>query len=232
MLSKQGVPANRWSRSLAKIVDAYNATRHSSTGMVPDVSFYCATTDSREQAISAGLKEHLLQGELGLIAGQSYQALKIKIEHKIHVRCYLPSSSPSSLLSPPPSSTPSTPPPALPPPPSRLPSALPSPSFQANLELKAQKMIANSAAAAKKKMKSTATFSTGDSVNLLAPGDPLNKRNRLKPRHASEPGTASLFVMPPLHSLSRSWSLGGDRSHREGWDFPILLRLRNGGMGR
>lgn len=56
------MPANLWSRALAKTNDAYNATKHSVTGMMPDVSFYCAMTDSREEAIRAGLKENLLQG--------------------------------------------------------------------------------------------------------------------------------------------------------------------------
>lgn len=64
--------------------------------------------------------------------------------------------------------------------------------MQVNLQIHAAKMVERTARAADKKLQSTANFDVGDVVHLLAPGDPRNMRNPLKPRHSREPRALSL----------------------------------------
>jgi hypothetical protein len=59
---------------------------------------------------------------------------------------------------------------------------------QAGIQAQATKMINRSKSQAGKKLNKLAEFKEGDIVRLLAPGDPRDKRNDLKPKHADEPG--------------------------------------------
>lgn len=56
-------------------------------------------------------------------------------------------------------------------------------------------MITSNKNQLKKKLNSDGNFNEGDIVHLLAPGDPREKRNDLKPRHANEPDS------PNVHRL-------------------------------